>query len=316
MNDWQDLEQTLTELLRCPKCGGPFEYRAVEDWLICRECRAEYKREDGIWRMLTEEQRQRYRPFLESYRPLRQAEGWERDRRDYYLNLPNVPPADPQAAIWRIRRRSLARLERIIGPGNERWVLDLGAGNGWLSRRLVKFGFRVVALDLNAVGSDSLEGGRLYQEQDGKWFGRVQASMEELPFRAGAFDLCVASGTLHYAALEPTLQAVWRVLAVEGRFIITDSPVYSQAAAGEAMSAEYLDRARTRFGREAHWPGGPGFLSESELWASLRGQGFEVARYSVERWAGRVRRQLWRWLTPPRREEARFPVIVARKPPI
>jgi SAM-dependent methyltransferase len=264
--------------------------------------------------MLTEEQFEYYRPFTGNYRPLRQAEGWERPDPAYYLGLPQVLPGDPQAAIWRIRRRSLTRLQKEAGPGYGRWALDLGAGNGWLSRHLVRLGYRVVALDLSANGPDSLEGGQLYQQHEHLWFGRVQAGLERLPFQKGVFSLCTASGSLHYAALEPTLAEIRRVLAAAGKFILTDSPVYRQAAAGRTMTAEYAAQTQARFGRAAQWVGGSGYLVESELLSGLIRQGFELKVFGIERYLGRLRRSLRGWFNPARRETAHFPVIVAIAP--
>ena len=315
--DKTELEQAVIERLICPVCGGNLAYQALAEGagqLICQGCGAAYLQEGGIFMLLTPQQIVRYQPFVARYRPLRQAEGWERAEAQYYLSLPDVPPTDPQAAIWRIRRRSFGRLQRLVGPGAGRWAVDLGAGNGWLSRRLSEAGFRVIGLDLNVVGPDSLAGGRLYQEQTGLWFGRVQATMEQLPLRAASFDLCVASGTLHYADLAATVGSVWRILAPGGQFVITDSPVYSHREAGQAMAAEYAERVKMGFGYEARWVGGSGFLVESELQAILQAQGFEVAFYGIERRLGRFKRRLQRLLKPARREAARFPVIVGRKP--
>jgi SAM-dependent methyltransferase len=298
--------------MRCPQCGGALAYYP-QTKTVCQECKAEYFQEAGIWRMLTAQQSLQYRPFTEHYRPLRQAEGWERAELDYYLNLPRVKSDDPQAAIWRIRQRSLRRLEKLAGPGLERWALDLGAGNGWLSRQLTKMGYRVVALDLNSAGADSLEGGQVYLDHENLWFGRVQASMEYLPFQDEVFALCTVSGAVHYAPLEPTLKAIWNKLANGGKFIITDSPVYTQAEAGQAMATGFRTRAKTLYGQEVNWPGGTGFLVEKDLLDKMQRQGFEVEVYSIERPLGRLKRQILGGLQPVKREEAHFPVIIGRK---
>jgi SAM-dependent methyltransferase len=264
--------------------------------------------------MLTTPQYTLYRDFLANYRPLRQVEGWERPGQEYYLDLPTVKPHDPQAAIWRIRKRSFRRVQQIVKAGAGKWALDLGAGNGWLSRHLVKMGFKVVSLDLNASGPDSLEGAQLYHEHDGIWFGRVQASMEQLPFKDGCFGLCIASGSLHYAGLEKTLGEVWRVLANDSRFILTDSPLYRQTGAGQAMIEEFRARVKSSFGQKTAWTGGAGFLEEADLWDRLERQGFAVQSFPVERPLGWLKRRAWHLFRPQKREEARFPVILGRKP--
>ena len=65
--------------------------------LTCENCQQTYPRTEGIWRFLLPDQAQRYTPFLEVYRRLRQGDGWERQDAAYYLNLPEVPSNDPQA---------------------------------------------------------------------------------------------------------------------------------------------------------------------------------------------------------------------------
>jgi SAM-dependent methyltransferase len=308
-------EAAVLARLRCPACGGPLRESlrlGGEGRATCVDCSVAYTQAGGIWRLLTEAERRRYAPFLESYRPLRQGDGWERGDPAYYLRLPHVPPSDPTAGIWRIRRRSLARLEQIAGPGAGRWALDLGAGNGWLSRRLAERGFAVIALDLNVGGADSLEGAQVFLDH-GAWFGRVQAEMDRLPLAPGAFALCVCSGALHYADLPATLAEVWRVLEPGGVFVCTDSPVYTDPAAGAAMVAEQAARLRTTFGREPHWPGGSGFLVADTLMAAMRRAGFAGQMLANEHPLGPLRHRLARLRRPAAREQARFPVVVGRK---
>jgi SAM-dependent methyltransferase len=317
MNQPPDQEQALVERMRCPRCGGALRYDPPADGgeghATCRECATGYAPVTGIWRMLTADEETRYRPFLAQYQPLRQREGWERDQAAYYLALPQVPPTDPAAAIWRIRRRSFDRLRQVIRPEAGQWALDLGAGHGWLARYLAQWGYRPVAVDLNVAGPDSLAGARVYLEQAGVWFGRVQVSMERPPFAAATFALCTVSGALHYADLRPTLAAIARLLAPGGRLIITDSPVYTTAAAGQAMVRERSAAARAQFGAAPEWPGGTGFLVQSALLDALRREGFAVRMHSIERPLGLVKRWVRRRLRPGQREEARFPLIIGQK---
>jgi hypothetical protein len=107
------------------------------------------------------------------------------------------------------------------------------------------------------------------------------------------------------------LAEIRRVLAVAGKFILTDSPVYRQAAAGRAMTAEYAAQTQARYGRAAQWVGGSGYLVEGELLAGLTRHGFTPQVFGIERYLGRLRRSLRVWFNPARRETARFPVIVA-----
>jgi uncharacterized protein YbaR (Trm112 family) len=49
------LDETLLEILVCPKCGGDLEYRPDEEALLCHTCRLRYNIEDGIPVMLIDE---------------------------------------------------------------------------------------------------------------------------------------------------------------------------------------------------------------------------------------------------------------------
>jgi uncharacterized protein YbaR (Trm112 family) len=49
------LDETLLEILVCPKCGGELEYRPDESVLVCNTCRLRYNIDDGIPVMLIDE---------------------------------------------------------------------------------------------------------------------------------------------------------------------------------------------------------------------------------------------------------------------
>jgi uncharacterized protein YbaR (Trm112 family) len=51
----EKLDETLLEVLVCPKCGGDLEYRPEESVLLCHTCRLRYNIEDGIPVMLIDE---------------------------------------------------------------------------------------------------------------------------------------------------------------------------------------------------------------------------------------------------------------------
>ena len=49
------LDKRLLDILACPVCKGPLEYRRAEDLLVCRFDRLGYPVRDGIPIMLEEE---------------------------------------------------------------------------------------------------------------------------------------------------------------------------------------------------------------------------------------------------------------------
>src|SRR5262245_55171753 len=89
------------------------------------------------------------RQFVDDYRRVRVAEGYASADPDHVRQLPFRDSTGRNAAAWRIRALHylVIRLALRLIPGVAR-VLDLGAGNGWLARRLAS-SFRVTALDVD-----------------------------------------------------------------------------------------------------------------------------------------------------------------------
>lgn len=300
-------------VLACPACRGQLLSDEAAGPVRCSSCSRQYRYQNGIWRFLLPEQADYYRPFLETYHPARQADGWEQANENYYLALPEVARDGPHSVIWRIRRRSYTRLMKIAGPGQGHYALDLGAGCGWLSRRLAEAGWRTLALDLNVEGHDGLEGGEIYLQKAGISFARMQASMTDLPLQDNSLALCVANGSFHYSPPELTLPEIYRALVPGGCLVICDSPVYSQAAAGQAMVAGLVVQLQAKSGVQVVWPGGSGYLLLDETLAQLQKCGFKVKLEWLERpWnvMGRLARRI---LHPQARQHARFPLFVAYK---
>jgi len=165
------------------------------------------------------------RRFVDDYRRLRLQEGFASSDPRFGRGLPFRDTTGRNAAVWRVRalhygviRACLALLRR-----SER-VLDLGAGNGWLARRLAG-GRHVTALDVDATdtGLGGLDDARV---------GRVRGELEALPLAAGAFDVVIAAAALHYAVdLPRALEEIARVLGERGALIVADSPLYADALA-------------------------------------------------------------------------------------
>ncbi|CAG0956287.1 hypothetical protein RHDC4_00409 [Rhodocyclaceae bacterium] len=52
------MDARLLEILVCPVCKGPLDYRKAEGELVCKACRLAYAVKDDIPVMLEEEARQ------------------------------------------------------------------------------------------------------------------------------------------------------------------------------------------------------------------------------------------------------------------
>ena len=168
------------------------------------------------------------RQFVDDYRRVRVAEGFATTDPEYARQLPFRDVTGRNAAAWRIRALHylIVRVGLRLIPGIER-VLDLGAGNGWLARRLAP-SFRVTALDVDGgdTGLGALRDGRV---------ARVVGDLEALPLRPHSFDAVIAAATLHYAVdVARALAEAARVLRAGGLLIVADSPVYDDTAVREA----------------------------------------------------------------------------------
>jgi SAM-dependent methyltransferase len=195
---------------------------------------------------------ERWRQFRRAYAAHRAREG--RGGHDELALLPHVARG-PLARQWRVRACSFrCFVKRVLRPlaraaGRPLTVLDLGAGNGWLSYRLHELGHRAIALDMRTDTVDGLGVARAYRSRSAARFHLVAADFERLPFGRGWADLAVFNASLHYAIdLPMALRQAVEVLRPEGRLVILDSPFYDTVAAGEAMVREKHQTAAEQFG--------------------------------------------------------------------
>jgi SAM-dependent methyltransferase len=248
--------------------------------------------------------------WVQQYLAVREREGRRGKPAEYYRGLPSVAAEDPHAFEWQIRAESFDRLCRALPPNASLRVLDVGAGNGWLSNRLAALGHAVVALDRLDDEEDGLGACRHYRTR----FACVQADFDALPFARGTFDLVVFNGSLHYAPdVRATLARARDVLAPCGFLAVMDSPMFRHDEDGDAMVAEKLRRFRTDYGLTEVVHPSVGFLTHESLMRAtaplgLHG-GFVQSRGSL-RW--RIGREVARFRL--RRAPAAFGIWIGRTP--
>lgn len=242
--------------LRCPRCAAPFEWsEKQEESLLCVECHFPMSQKDKIWRALPVERAAYYARFIKDYEAIRIAEGRGSTDSDYYLRLPFTTSTDCNADQWKIRAETYRYLKKILLPrissnsqraGN---ILDIGAGNGWLSYRLSQAGMVAVAIDLLTNDLDGLGAARHYDTCLKHSFLRIQAESDRLPFYDAQFDAVIFNASFHYAEnFLRTLREALRCLLPEGMIIIADSPWYAHEDSGWKMLAEKRSRFFNRFG--------------------------------------------------------------------
>jgi SAM-dependent methyltransferase len=168
------------------------------------------------------------------------------------LQLPYVSRG-PHVAQWRVRARTFeAFMVRVLRPAAERAqrpleVLDLGAGNGWLSYRVALERHHAFALDIRNDSIDGLGAAGPFRSR-AKRMECIVAPFDAVPLPDGSIDIALFNASLHYAInLGVVLREAQRVTRPGGSIAILDSPFYKREADGFAMVAE----KRERFGARA-----------------------------------------------------------------
>ena len=196
------------------------------------------------------------REFRVAYGAQRAAEGRALDRAAL-LQLPYLQHGALERQ-WSVRARTFdAFVQRVLIPcareaGRPLALLDLGAGNGWLSWRATRAGHRAIAVDLREDGVDGLAAGDAYDAGTSPGLERVVGSFESLPLPDGRFDVVVFNASLHYALdLDVALAEARRMTRRGGRIAILDSPFYAREVDGARMVAEKRRDATLQFGDRA-----------------------------------------------------------------
>jgi SAM-dependent methyltransferase len=175
------------------------------------------------------------RQFLEDYAKIRAVEGRGSEDSAYYRALPFSDLTGRNTAQWRIRATTFEYFKRHLLPLRPCDILDLGAGNCWLSYRLAELGHGPVAVDIFSDPGDGLGAARHYPVN----FPVIESEFDDLPFPDAQFDLAVFNSSIHYSSdYVRTLSEARRCLRPGGCVVILDSPVYKRREHGEAMRIE------------------------------------------------------------------------------
>jgi SAM-dependent methyltransferase len=210
------------------------------------------------------------RQFLTEYGTVRAAEGRGSDDSSWYFALPSKDLSGRLDAQWAMRGRSWSYFETRILPrfeqraGGPLRVLDLGAGNGWMSWKLAQRGHSPVALDIFTDERDGLRATRHYRAQ--QQFSAIEAEFDLIPVATQSADLVIFNASFHYSSdYRRTLAESLRVLAPRGAVVIIDSPVYRLPEHGRLMVAERRRRFQQTYGFPSDAQGSIEFLDEITL---------------------------------------------------
>lgn len=298
----------------CPRCRTRLERISTERF-TCPHDGLDFWNVDGIWRFLLPESEAHYARFIEDYETIRRSEGRGSVSAEYYRALPFKDLSRHFKADWKIRARSfnvlvknvLTRLQNPLERSLN--ILDLGAGNGWLSNRLAAQGDRVIAVDLLVNEQDGLGAWKHYEHS----FTPVQAEFNHLPVMDRFADAVIFNASFHYSEdYAKTLDEALRVLAREGRILIMDSPVYRLSASGEKMVEERQSQFKEKYGFASDHIQSEDYLTYARL--------DELAKKFHLEWKFMTPFYGLRWMLRPlvsvllrRREPAKFHLLVAKR---
>ena len=253
--------------LRCPACGAPAG--ALDSIARCT-CGFAFEVREGIVGALAPERAAYYARFLEEYGAIRKQEGRGSGDPEFYLALPYRDRTGRNSGQWRMRARSFdyfaARVLPGLAAGRRLDILDLGAGNGWMSYRLALEGHRPVAVDISTDAQDGLGAARHYVADGRARFPRFQAELERLPFEEGQFDLAVFNSSFHYAtSYDRVLEEARRCSKRSGAVVILDTPIYRRFEHGARMREERHRDFAARYGFRSDSVPSMEFLDEATI---------------------------------------------------
>ena len=233
--------------LRCPRC------KANINGLDCAVCGFQLQLRGGVVHALPPERVAHYARFIKDYERIRAAEGRGSTSENFYVGLPYKDASGRNSEQWRIRAHSYDYLRtHLLKHGTQEAggrILDLGAGNCWMSFRLALAGHNPVAVDLLTNDNDGLGAAEHYRRHLHGFFPRFRAELSNLPFQADQFDAVIFNASFHYAEnYEMAMREALRCVRIGGLVIISDTPWYSREESGRQMVAERHGAFFRRYG--------------------------------------------------------------------
>ena len=308
--------------LRCPVCGHSDPSMVLTQGVLpepsCSYCGFTFVNEGRIWKALTAAREERFQQFMIESETVRLREGRGSAGAHFYLELPYRDVTGRNTRQWKIRSRSFRFFCKRILPWLEHRyergldVLDIGAGNCWLSYRLALRGHRPTAVDLLTNTRDGLGAAHHYIDFLPRPFDLFQAEMDRLPFDGAQFDVAVFNASFHYSEnYARTLQETLRCLRRPGHVLVIDSPFYRNEESGQKMLEERQLKFQSEYGFPSDSVRSREYLTPDRLDELAREHGIEWKQFEPWHGAGWALHLLKARLLR-RREPAKFYVLWAR----
>ena len=239
ITDWLDV-------LGCPYCQGALQL-VEEKALHCPACGRRFPVHGGVPSLVRREDAATLAAFSRRYQEARRQEGWRPMTPEQARELPYGAPPGYPPLYWDVRRQSYERLMHLLSregprPGDGP-VADVGAGTGWLAYRLVREGYRSLALEASLDADWGLGAADVYRPSFPDHYLPVQGDLEHPPLRRGGVGLAILNASLHYARdLEGTLLRMAGALGSGGRLVVMDTPIAARPRPGAGLGDRHLGR--------------------------------------------------------------------------
>jgi len=199
------MKRLLLEILACPKCKGQLSIDDADEIiksgeLACAGCSAVYPIVNGIPRFVPVDN------YAASF-----GYQWNEFRKEQIDSFNGTTLSADR--FW---SETGWKPEQLEG----RWVLDVGCGAGRFLDAASQSEAEIVGLDLSSAIDAAKEN---LKDRPNVHF--IQASIYELPFKDGAFDLCYCIGVIQHTP-EPSksLASLARVIKSSGELALTIYP--------------------------------------------------------------------------------------------
>lgn len=159
---------------------------------------------------------------------------------DVLCQLPYVSKDNPYNAEWDLRTKNFEKFIAYLKSKDKSLnILDIGCGNGWMTNRLNKEGYKLTGLDLNMA--ELLQAEKVFGESDTLQWVYADVMTDALP--SDKFDIILFSASCQYFEdVQLLTDRVSIYLQIGGEIHFTDSIFYKNPAEAKARSLAYYTK--------------------------------------------------------------------------
>jgi ubiquinone/menaquinone biosynthesis C-methylase UbiE len=167
-------------------------------------------------------------------------------------SLPEITETHPHYKEWQVRKESAQKLLAYLQKRNHlKDILEIGCGNGWLSRQLASIpGSRVIGTDVNFT--EIQQGAIVFKDISNLHF--IYANQVEGMFEDTKFDVIVFAASLQYFVSVPQImKTALRLLKPDGDIHIIDTHFYPLSGLSAAKERSLLYFETMGFPEMTEW---------------------------------------------------------------